>query len=1144
MVAKRNKRNGFNFLLINRTGIRKALSSGLFFVFFFIAVCLHSRELDLRFKRTATEQGGVASAVACILQDRRGFMWFGTEDGLYRYDGYDFVFYLQDMEDPTSISADGISCLLEDSSGVLWIGTRNGGLNSFNPETLIYTHYRHNRDNLSSLSHNAVSSICQDNEGHLWVGTQGGGLNKLDRKTARFIRYSTVNGNLSHNDVNYIYTDSAGALWVGTGGGGLNRFIPEDNGFIAYRHEPGNPNSLNGDHVNCIYEDKQKTLWIGTNRGLNKFDRDTRSFTHYTMADSRFGNNEITCILEDPEDVLWVGVRGGGLNRLNPEDGRFSTHLHDPANPHSLSDNDVLSLYKDRSGILWIGTASGGIQRYSRNWNSFIRYGHNPADANSLSHSNVTSIYEDDSGSLWLGTAGGGLNRFDRQTGQFSAYNHVPGNPRSLRNNYIYALCEVPAGVLWLGTGGGGLNRFDQTTGQFTAYVHAPADADSLSHNDVRCIFYEERSGGLWVGTAGGGLNRFDQTTGRFTAYRHDPQNSHTLSHNDVRCIYGDSPGFLWVGTYGGGLNKFDKNTLRVKHYSTANSGLSSNYINCFYVDKYGVLWIGTKGGGLDKFSPANENFQIYRERDGLPDDSIYGILEDEAENLWISTGKGLCRFHTRRETFKNFSIDEGLGNDTFNAGAYYKNRSGEMFFGGKKGLDSFSPVQIRDDMNKPEIVITGFFLANKPVSIYRFAPGSPLQKPVYATGTLTLTHRQNMFAFEFAALHYAEPRRNHYKYKLEDYNREWIETGWKNRRAVFTNIPAGEYTFRVIGSNKDGVWNNEGASLKIKILPPPWKTWWAYILYSLVIAGVLYLLWSAWNKRYLKRLVVEQEKELALKRELEQKHEQLKKAQGQLVQSEKMASLGTLVANVAHEINNPAFFTQTSAFNLNEDLEEFKKFLVNLAGDDASKKLLEAFEKKINVLFGYIDSIKEGTLRISKIVKDLRTFYRQDKDVIQDFIPVPGLRSTLNLVKAKYKENVNFVTDFRADSQIAGYPAELNQAFMNIIINACQAILEKKEKEKRDKNWQGKLTIQVQEEDDYVVIRFRDEGIGMPKEVREKIFDPFFTTKVEGQGMGIGLFITYNIVEKHKGRMEVESEAGKGTTITLYLPLKKEERS
>jgi len=1096
-----------------------------------------SQNKNIRFKHLSIKDGLSQVTVNCILQDKHGFMWFGTQDGLNRYDGYEFKLYKHDIKDDSTISDNDIWTLYEDREGIIWIGTFSGGLNQFNPWNESFTRFKSSNENTLSLSDNVsdndIRAIYEDRDNVVWIGTEGGGLNKFDRKTRKFTPYQhnpNKSNTLSNNDITSICEDKYGTLWVGTNGGGLNKFDKNAEFFYSYKNDSSNSNSLSNNNVTCIYEDKYGTLWIGTNGGgLNKFDKKTEFFTSYQNAPSNsnsLSSNKVTCIYEDKGGTLWIGTSYDGVNRFNRKDNNFTSYKNNPSISTTLSTNEIRCICNDNSGLLWIGTRTAGLNIYAPYTSSFELYQHEINNDKSLSNNDVRAFCEESDDVMWIGTLGGGLNKFEKKTGKFYPYKHDPENPYSLSHDFVRVIYKDKFGALWIGTEGGGLNKLIDTTGGglFKRYNNNPQDEDSLSHNDVWVIF-EDSFNKLWIGTSGG-LDEFDRETEKFHHNKNKPDDPNSLSHNTVRCIYEDRNKVLWIGTRGGGLNKFDRanrNFFCYRNKPIDMNSLSHNEVWCIHEDTEGMLWIGTSVG-LNKFDRENNKFVAFVTKNGLPNELIYGILEDDQSNLWMSTNKGISKFNLETKTFENYDVEDGLQNNEFNSGSYFKSKEGEMFFGGVNGFNSFFPGQIKAHPYVPPIVITDFLIANHPVELQRVDKDSPLSRPIYATNSLSLSYKQNFFSFEFAALDFASPKKNRYHYKMEGWDKDWINTDSKNRRATYTNLPAADYTFRVKGSGKDGVWNEEGSSIRVRILPPPLLTWWAYTLYVFVVVAILYLIWSAWSKRFLKKKVEEQTIEL-------------KKTQSQLVQSEKMVALGILVAGVAHEINNPASFTHTTAYNLQRDIEKLKVFLLELAGDDTDHEILTTFDEKFSVIFSHLAAINEGTTRIAKTVSDLRTFSRIGKGEMIRIKLLEGLQVTENLVKTHYKDQVDFVNDFQADPEIEGNAAELNQVFMNIMLNACQAIIEKQKIASQE--IMGNLTIQSLVENDKAVIRFIDDGIGMSQEVRNKMFDPFFTTRSMGEGTGLGLFISYGIIKKHNGRFEVVSEEGKGTTVTLYLPLK-----
>jgi signal transduction histidine kinase/ligand-binding sensor domain-containing protein len=849
------------------------------------------------------EQGLSNNIVWSILQDSRGFMWFGTIDGLNRYDGYEAKVFRYDPEDPNSLSTNPLRVVYEDQAGNLWIGTSGGGLNRYDPETEQFTRYQHDPDHPHTLSGNDVRSIYEDQTGALWIGTTAGlnrlNLSEIERsdpemengQAPRFTRFKHDPDDpqsLSHDFVQSVIQDREGFLWIGTWGGGLDRLdLQTEDGqaarFTHYRHAPDNPASLSNNFVWVVVEDEMGNLWVGTNAGLNKLDRESEAegqarfvrFQHDPNDPSSLSDDTIRSVYEDQAGNLWVGTFEGGLNWLDRGAGTFVRYQHDPTDSHSLSDNDVISIQEDRAGTLWIGTAGGGVNVVDANRKPFAHFHHNLGAPHSLSSNAVRAIHEDRSGVLWIGTEGGGLNQFDRDRGTFVHYRHDPDNPRSLSDNFVWSIAEDPAGVLWIGTEAGGLNRLDPQSvsqpgaGHFDHYRHDPADPSSLGGDSVRSALVDQ-SGDVWLGTRGNGLDRFDPESETFTHYRHAPNDPGSLSNNAVRVLYQDSGGNLWIGTIGGGLDRFDRATQTFSHYQhdpSDSSSLSDNSVRAILEDRAGNLWVGTWGGGLNKLDRTHGTFTHYSEKNGLANNVIWGMLEDNVPpedggpSLWISTNQGLSRFDLEAETFRNYDAADGLQSNSFYS-AQDKGSNGVLYFGGANGFNAFNPAELRDNPHPPSVVLVDFQLGNRPVPI---GGDSVLQKSIVETDDLVLSHKDRIITFKFAALNYSSPEKNRFRYILEGFDDTWTEVGSERRLATYTNLDPGEYMFRVVGSNNDGVWNELGTALRITITPPWWGTTWFRALALLLVVGLVAGGYS-WRVRNIRARSRELEKEVAAK--------------------------------------------------------------------------------------------------------------------------------------------------------------------------------------------------------------------------------------------------------------------------------------
>ena len=813
-----------------------------------------------RFDRIATEQGLSSSEVWSVARDHHGFVWFGTLDGLNRYDGYEMKVFKHALTDPNSLSDNKIRTVYEDRAGTLWIGTWSGGLNRYERESETFTRYQHDPNDPASLSSDSVFAILEDRAGTLWLGTRGGGLERFDPATGAFTHYRhdpAQATSLGDENVFALWEDHDGALWVGTDGG-LDRLDPATGTFTHYRHNPDDPASLSNDTIRALFADDSGTLWVGTwGGGLDRFDRTTGKFTHYrndANDPQSLSHDGVFSIHQDATGALWVGTIGGGLNRLDLKTGLFQRFGPDDREVLGFSAAQVTDMAGD-ADTEWFATGNGMFV-LDLQPKPFRVMKHDPDDANSLAASEIDAIYEDPDGILWVATASTGLNRIDRATGQVRHYQHDPADSASLSGNDIWNIAPGRDGSLWLAAFDGGLDKFDPATGQSVHYRHDPNESASLGSNRPTAVL-EDQSGSVWVGTWDAGLDRFDPATGTFTHFAHDPADPTSLSDNAVFTLVGDRNGDLWIGTVTGGLNRFDPATgtcTRFQGEPGKAQSLPSNSVASVLRDRAGTLWVGTWGGGLARLNPDTGEVTHYDHENGLPSDAVFDILEDDQGRLWLSTSNGLSRFDPRSETFRNYDEQDGLPGNVFESAVAFQSPDGEMFFGATDGLLSFYPDQIHDKLTAPPVVVTDLLLANKPVSI---GDGSVLRQAIGETPALALSYLDRVISFEFAALNYIAPQKNRYRYTLEGFDKGWTEVGSDRRLVTYTNLDPGRYVFRVMGSNNDGIWNEEGAALAMTIAPPWWKTTWVRILSAFLMVGLVSG-GFVWQRR---RAVVQQRK-------------------------------------------------------------------------------------------------------------------------------------------------------------------------------------------------------------------------------------------------------------------------------------------
>lgn len=835
--------------------VRKNLLTGILIFVFSLVYTSQAQVSDISFDHIFLEDGLSQSIVKCILQDYQGFMYFGTEDGLNIYDAYSFK-VLRRAGDSNSLSYNDITSICEDNHKRIWIGTFNSGVNLYVPDEKKFIRFNYSHIDSNSLSNDNINAIIEDEKGNIWVGTDKGInqiVNAAGTESGFFIKRG-VNESFKNNwlaDIRILslLADKQGDLWIGTTDGLVKMMKDNEKNhytLLEFKHSSTNKKSISNNTIRAIFEDSEGNIWIGTDNGLNKIPSGERNkklpeFQRYFHAASdRFSlsHNEIYAICEDERGLIWIGTNGGGVNIFEKEKKQFVSYVYDPLDNRSLSVNEIRSLYRDRSGIMWIGTYGGGLNKVSRG-GQFFHYKHRANDMNSLSHSIIWSFCEDNDGSLWIGTHNG-LNKLNRKKNTYKYFVHTPGI-NSLSNNVVRVVNKIDEDKLLIGTNGGGVDVLNIKTGKFRNWSHDPANPNSLIYNEIRSI-YKDKDGIIWIGTYGRGMDRLDPATGLFKHYYNNPDNTNTLSQNYVRVIIEDSEGYLWIGTEGGGLNRFDRRKEQWTRFSSQSENpnpLSSDYIFSILIDTTGLFWIGTYGGGLNLFNPETGEAKVYTISDGLPSNSIYGILKDDYGFLWISTTNGISRFNPFEEKFKNFNVKDGLQNNEFNGGSYYKTNDGEMLFGGINGFSAFHPKDIKDNNYVPPVVLTSFKKFNKEFDF---------SVPLTLVKEIELSYSDNVFSFEFATLDYSSPEKNQYAYKMEGIDKDWVYVDANKRFASYTTLTPGKYTFYVKGSNSDGVWNEQGVRIFLTIVPPFWQRLWFIAAAVLVVVVIVYLL-------YLRRL-------------------------------------------------------------------------------------------------------------------------------------------------------------------------------------------------------------------------------------------------------------------------------------------------
>lgn len=804
--------------------------NAFFVVTLFFGVINSVSSQEFKFSHITSEQGLSMGVVNCVLQDSRGFMWFGTQDGLNKFDGYNITVFKNNQLDSNSLSNNFINALYETRNGELIVGTNGGGFDSYNLSTGKFTHHIGVTGNLNSLSNNNVKSILEDKQGLLWIGTDDG-LNSFDQKTKQFTHY--VNdakdaNTISNNNAWSLHEGSDGKLWIGTYGGGLNSYDKHTGKFQHYNqfNEKGEVLYENINLIRTIYEDKEGMLWIGTfGEGMQIFDPQSGKFIknlrNKESDPNSLSNDQIMSITEDANGILWIATYGNGINLYNKKTGRFRAISYDEKNLSGITSNQIKCVYHDKVGSVWIGTEGGGVNAHFRASSKFKFYKKTSDSENSLKSSEVLSLLEDRDGLVWVGTRRGGLTTIDREADK---YEHFP-KLSTASNNSILSLCEDRNGLIWVGTWGGGLHSYNKKTKKIISFP----EFNQQSARTIVSILADSK-GNIWIGTYGAGVFFYNTTTENFTNYN----STNGLTINNIYNIYEDSKKNIWIATDGGGVVRYnsESNVFRTYNRDEVSNSISSNSVNCSFEDGNGNMWFGTSNG-LNKLDVKTGKFTSYFEKDGLPNDFIYCILPDDKGNFWMSTNKGVSKFNPEAKNengsaFRNYDVNDGLQGLEFNQGAYHQSKSGEIFLGGVNGFNAFYPDKILDNPNIPPVHI---------ISYKRFGKEVELDTLIYDKKYLELSYKQNFFSFDFAALDYQMPGKNKYSYKLEGVDDDWSPPGTQHY-ASYTELSGGDYILRVRGANNDGTWNNEGVTLYIRINPPFWKTKLFYALCVLLIIG------------------------------------------------------------------------------------------------------------------------------------------------------------------------------------------------------------------------------------------------------------------------------------------------------------------